>query len=457
MKKLCGLFLTALILLYSCQKESSFENGAGLSAEGSLQADGTGDCLPKNVLGIYEAGTELIATDNVIEVQVDVEKTGPYFIKTDTVNGYSFSARGNFSATGLTTVTLQGSGTPEFDGIDNFLVVFDSTECIVPVSVLPAGGAVPAEMTFTGVPGTCMDYIVNGDYVVNTALGATNTVDVKVNVTVAGTYTITTQASNGMTFTSSGTILTGVHLINLKGSGTPAVASLTTIPVTYDGANCSFDINVLATAPVDKDYFPRKPNSNWSYDIDDNADSILLTAKSGANSTVTTPGGTVYNIFTAKDEVNNFVDFAGYNKSGSDYYTINDVGYLLDFDDSGTAQLGEFIFLKHNANVGSTWYSPVFTGLQNGVTVRARIKFTILQKDVSVAVTTSEGAFTYPNTIVVNEQNEYEQGATWVEYEYFYRNYYSLDIGKVQVEGFLKSAPAAPGYKEELRRYQIAP
>src|SRR5215510_4845938 len=108
------LFLSGLVLMNGCQKEYSFENGAGAS-EGTLQDDGSGDCLPKSVAGAYVAGTPLNAT-NYIEVQVDVTKAGNYTIYTDTVNGMYFRGVGVFSSTGLVTVQLKGYGSPTTPG-----------------------------------------------------------------------------------------------------------------------------------------------------------------------------------------------------------------------------------------------------------------------------------------------------------------------------------------------------
>src|SRR5690606_34906640 len=107
---LWALFSSTLFVLGSCQKEYSTENG-GTPSAGSLQKDGIGECLPKNVIGIYEVGSTLVGTDNYIEVQVDVTAEGSYAITTDLVNGIRFSASGYFTNTGLITDKLRGTGT----------------------------------------------------------------------------------------------------------------------------------------------------------------------------------------------------------------------------------------------------------------------------------------------------------------------------------------------------------
>src|SRR5690349_16667168 len=120
MKKHLLLFLTftGLVLMNACQKEHSLENANGAS-EGTLQDDGTGDCLPKTVAGTYVVGTQLDVTANYIEVQVNVTKPGSYIIYTDTVNGMYFRTSGNFATAGTTTVRLKGNGTPQAAGTSN--------------------------------------------------------------------------------------------------------------------------------------------------------------------------------------------------------------------------------------------------------------------------------------------------------------------------------------------------
>src|SRR3982751_664813 len=100
----------ALVLVNACQKEYSFESGLSTS-QGSLQADVSGDCLPKTVAGAYIIGTALNGATNYIDVEVNVTTTGTYTIYTDTVNGMYFRASGTFPGTGLITVRLKGNGT----------------------------------------------------------------------------------------------------------------------------------------------------------------------------------------------------------------------------------------------------------------------------------------------------------------------------------------------------------
>ena len=245
MKKL--LFFSLVVGVFiGCAKELSFE-GNNSPAEGTLQEDVSGDCLPKTVNGTYVAATPLVSTTNTISVQVNVTRTGSYVVNTDTVNGYYFRASGNFTTLGLTTVTLRGTGTPFVEGTNNFRVSFGGTVCDIQVTVLPAGSGGPAVFTLGGAGGACTPSTVNGTYGLGIALVPTaNTVQISVNVTTVGTYNISA-TGGGMTFAAAGTFTaTGVQNVTLAGTGTPTVAGANNIPITVGTSTCNISITVTA-------------------------------------------------------------------------------------------------------------------------------------------------------------------------------------------------------------------
>jgi hypothetical protein len=244
-KQLLYVLAIGLVVFLGCQKETSFE-GDSAPAEGSLQSDINGDCLPKTVNGVYVAAKPLVADTNTISVSVNVVKTGSYVISSDTVNGYFFRATGIFTTTGINAVTLRGNGTPFAAGVNNFVITFDSTVCDIQVTVLPAGAGGPATFTLVngGTPPNCASAVVNGTYAKDVALTAANTVDVTVNVTAIGTYTITA-TGGGMTFTKTGAfIATGNQTITLIGSGTPTTTGANTVTFAAPFAACNFTVNV---------------------------------------------------------------------------------------------------------------------------------------------------------------------------------------------------------------------
>lgn len=252
MKKYAICFLAMVLLLaYGCKKEESFEIGNTPSV-GTLQSDASGDCLPKTVNGIYVATTPLVPATNTITISVNVTQTGTYVIGTDTVNGYFFRATGTFTTLGANTVTLRSNGTPFTNGIDNFIVTYNGTICDIAITVLPAGSGGPAVFTLVsgGTPVNCASAVVNGTYVTGTPLNASNFVNVQVNVTQIGTYTISA-TGGGMTFarTTAAFTATGVQTVRLDGSGTPTgPAGPVTVTMAAPFGSCSFTVQVTGQA-----------------------------------------------------------------------------------------------------------------------------------------------------------------------------------------------------------------
>lgn len=141
------LFSVIGFTMASCTKEFSEEAG---TAFGTLKNDASGDCLPVAVNGNYQKDT-VLNSSNSVDLQVNIDQVGSYFIKTDTVNGYSFSAFGEALALGLNTVHLVGSGKPLAvgTGIDVFTVSFDTSHCTFNVVVTGTGGLTTGTITAT--------------------------------------------------------------------------------------------------------------------------------------------------------------------------------------------------------------------------------------------------------------------------------------------------------------------
>ena len=91
--------------------------------------------------------------------------------------------------------------------------------------------------------GQCMPSTVAGTYTQNVTLSTNNTVQVQVNVTTLGTYAITTNTVNGVSFSANGSFTTlGVQNVTLNGTGTPSSSGLKTYTVTYGSSTCTFDV-----------------------------------------------------------------------------------------------------------------------------------------------------------------------------------------------------------------------
>jgi len=436
--------LTALMI--ACQKERSFENGNGTPSDGSLQSGITGDCLGSAVGGTYKKDTVLSPT-NYVDVNVDVNTAGSYVISSDTVNGFFFRASGTFSTAGANAVRLQGNGKPLAAGTNIFTVTYDSTQCTFSITTLGAGGT--SVFTLAGAPSSCMPGTAQGIYTVGTPTGISNTATIQVNVTTAGSYSMSTSAVNGITFSVSGTFAsTGTQTVTLTASGTPAANGTFQVPVTAGSSTCSFSFTVGAV-----DYYPRTTNSNWSYEFDDDPmDTLLRKVIAPTKSAL----GNTYNIFMETSDASAGFDSSGYfRRAGGDYYQFFDIGFVFDLDNS---VWGEYIFLKDNVAAGTSWRSSTFSGIYtytdttgtHTVPITVRMKETIQQKDVSVTI----NGTAYPFTIVVKEEYEYsfDGGTTWDVSDVYSIYNYARNKGLLKWEAFDTLGSII---KQEITRSQV--
>jgi hypothetical protein len=107
-----------------------------------------------------------------------------------------------------------------------------------------------AVFSFVGTGGACLGNTVNGKYYAGTVTDAGNTVQLQVDVSVAGTYTITTSSVNGFRFTATGVFTkTGVQSVVLGATGTPTAEGSTGFKTPVD-QGCSFTVLVEKAPPV---------------------------------------------------------------------------------------------------------------------------------------------------------------------------------------------------------------
>lgn len=102
------------------------------TAAGTLGST-AGSCSPFIVNGTYQQGIALNA-GNTVQFQVNVITPGSYQISTDSVNGVKFTGSGIFPSTGLSKVTLTGTGTPINMGLQNYSVTFGTSNCGFPIT-----------------------------------------------------------------------------------------------------------------------------------------------------------------------------------------------------------------------------------------------------------------------------------------------------------------------------------
>lgn len=131
------------------------------------------------------------------------------------------------------------AGTIMYDSTSDCIRLYKQTEewsgCLLEESVLRES---TGELVCTSIQ-------VKGSYMANMTLSSMNTVEVQVNVTTPGSYTIITNQINGYSFTGTGTFGSiGTHTVILEGVGTPVVSGTDTFTVSYDGGTCTFNVSV---------------------------------------------------------------------------------------------------------------------------------------------------------------------------------------------------------------------
>ncbi|MGC4101738.1 hypothetical protein [Ferruginibacter sp.] len=200
------------------------------------------ECINFKVNGTYYAG---IATDisNTITMDVNVIKIGTYDIITNTENGLTFSCSGSFTSTGPQTVILAAKGTPARVELTAFIPNTGTVSCYFHVNVKQVPP--PAVFTLSGAPGACTPATVNGFYIVSKPLDAANTVMIQVDVATPGSYAISSNTIDGITFNASGVFSsTGLQQVLLRGSGVPLATGMYSLTPRYISSACSFTIMV---------------------------------------------------------------------------------------------------------------------------------------------------------------------------------------------------------------------
>lgn len=225
--------------LSSCTFEINvFDQGLGTSLY--TLGGSPGNCSVAALNGNYIVGQAMTAS-NTVEMTVNVNGIGTYFINGAAINGVSFSGNGTFTNPGIQNITLTASGTPSANGTFNYPVTNLTTTCSFPVTYTTT--VTNASFGLSGSPGNCIGATPMGTYTAGTPLSASNKIEINVNVTSPGNYSISTTTVNGVSFSATGTFnLTGQNQVNLIGTGTPIAAGSFNIPVTGGGNTCNFTL-----------------------------------------------------------------------------------------------------------------------------------------------------------------------------------------------------------------------
>ena len=373
--KLSALVFTTFIAFISCQKQLDFETGG--SSVGSLKKNVTGDCLPVTVNGFFKVDS-VLTSNNYVDVQVDVSKEGTFDIKSDTVNGYSFSKTGSVGK-GLNTIRLYAGGKPLAAGANIFTIKYGASTCTFVITVYGTGTGV-AIYSLGGSPGNCTGFIVNGTYTVGSILLPANSVSLQVNVISPGTYTISTNTVNGISFSKTGTFsATGPQIVSINGSGTPIAGGNFNFTVTAGTNSCTFSLTVNGATATNIDYIPETGFSNWSNKLVGGTASDTTYVQVSPNSIVF--NGVTYRIFEVKN-LGNPVDSFYHHKNGGMYYQLYDGNYGI-FDNPFNK---DGLILDSSLAINATWTIVLGLNTVGGIPVNVKINCQIIAKGATASV-----------------------------------------------------------------------
>ena len=126
MKQLLTFLLGSILLFTAWSKD------APTSSTQFTLGSSPGNCTGAVIAGKYAPGLALTSA-NTMTVTVNVTVAGDYSVKTNTVNGISFSGGGTFTVTGSQNVILAGTGTPLAAGSYNYDISGGGGTCQVSV------------------------------------------------------------------------------------------------------------------------------------------------------------------------------------------------------------------------------------------------------------------------------------------------------------------------------------
>ena len=399
-----------------------------------------GTCGGASVNGIYTVGTAL-DVNNTVMMNVGVTSVGTYNIVAASVNGMLFTATGVFTSIGVQAVTLNGAGIPQAAGAFNITATNISSTCTFSITVQPSGGGNPAVYTLNVNAGACSGATYAGTYTAGTPLTGTNAVLLNVTVITPGTYTITTNTVNGMTFSGTGTfIIAGSQPVVLIGSGTPTVSGAFNFTTTAGISTCTFSITVNGTV-LNSEYILYTPYSNFSQRLVGGTTADTLYIKVGPNTiTINSLNYLIYQGVT-----NGVVtDSSYYRKNAGKYYNLFNT-QSLGFDNSSQV---DFLLLDSNLAINGSWIADLGSNSMGGIPVTIKAACNILDKGATAIIAGN----TYINVIKVHYLFSYNNGTTNTDFQ---ENEIWFAKGKGFIYFKVNDVPVTTTAEEETTRIAV--
>ena len=107
-----------------------------------------------------------------------------------------------------------------------------------------------AVYTFIGSPNVCTAATQNGNFNMGIATTNSNTISIQADVTIAGTYSISTAVVNAVSFSGTGYLTSGngQTITLVANGGSPTAVGSFIYPITNGTSNCSFNVLYGTTA-----------------------------------------------------------------------------------------------------------------------------------------------------------------------------------------------------------------
>ena len=445
-KSLSTLFLCIGVFLCasSCHKDYSFEKAP--VSHGSLKYN-SGNCIPQHLSSGLILG-KAISDSDIFQLKVWVKQPGTYQISSDTVNGYSFKSLGSFSDTGIITINVIGKGKPLLAGINTFHFSYDSSVCELTVEVAINSSSIPGNFTLLGEPNNCINYFLQGDYVVGVPLTDTNTLTLKVNVLAIGDYNVSTSTVNGYSFSGIGKFsATGPSTIVLKGFGTPLNYEQDQLTVNGKFSVCKISVNIFKPVSVNgTDHFPLSLGSYWIYnDILNLPDSISRTLNS--NSALSNINySNIVESYKNKIQV-----FYNCRKKGNDYFELCNVEKYTESVKFSPEIDAEILFLKEGLSTGDTWQSNEFSqsfGVNNKIYLQYFFKCLDANAIVNIYDNTFINVYKIEMVSKKHDQSSNIYTSTGSRYDFYYAEGIGLIYTRTQ---FANTSPSAT----QIRNWQV--
>ena len=166
------------------------------------------------------------------------------------------------------------------------------------------------ELHFDGVPsngqavgtlksssGTCLPGFIFGSFIKDSALKATDFIELYADITTPGTYVIKSDTLSGFYFIGTGSATSiGLKIIKLSGYGTPRSSGPTTFTMTFGTSVCKIDVYVNSGAPPPTAYTFTCAGTTFGTGVYTAGTAVGAQHTVTLNVNVTTPGPYTINI-----------------------------------------------------------------------------------------------------------------------------------------------------------------